>query len=178
MRFAFLGAVAFCPHIAIADVSEADRAQIVGVAQAFSENIKAGDGIEFSINTMHMQFARNAATTFGVQTADEVFGFMRQGYEMSKRLIEVVHHDVLADHAMYGETGNWTWGVVPYEVQLRVRISRQLTPMTCNGLLVFGQDGLWFTHAISETADMILIATLPEFMDADLPTPTCTAGSS
>jgi hypothetical protein len=107
-----------------------------------------------------------------------LYDAMRLGYEQSKLLVVLVEHNVQADGAIFGETGQWTWGIVPFTSQIRYLETSALLPRECNAYLVFGFDGVWNAQTRDAFSDHILKATMPEFTFLDEPNPPCSAPAS
>ena len=100
---------------------------------------------------------------------------MRLGYANSRTSIEVIDLNVEADGAVFGQSGRWMWGIVPFTTQSRYLETLQLTPLECSAFLVFGFDGVWYAQARDDFSDEILRATMPDFTFLDDPLPACSA---
>lgn len=166
------------PLPALAEVGAAERAQIIELAEAFSDGMGRANGIEVSIRYTHPRFAEVVADQFGIATTDELFNRMRNGYAHSTSQIEMISHDMQSDLARFGQTGYWSWGIVPYASQARWIETQLEMPPNCNALFVFGRAGDWYMMALDGRSEDLLLIALPELTVVKDPAPQCAVGTS
>ena len=179
MRAALCALMLCQPIAALAQVTDAQTAQIVALAESFSRSVLAGDSIEPSIDAMYPPFASAAAQADGFADAEAMFDQMRLGHAYSVGQLEVMSHEMIIDAAEFGQTGDWTWGLIPYAAQSRWRAGDQPDPpRSCTRLLVFGKDGAWYRHTMEFRSDLILRSIEPDLSFLDRPAPDCANGTS
>lgn len=180
MKRVFLfGLIAMIPFGVAADVSDAEKQQIVVEAQEFSAALLTGDGIEHSISRTFEPYAETAARQLNLPSTQELYDAMRLGYAQSNELVEVLEHNVHADGAVFGENGPLKWGIVPFTSQIKYLETSEILPQECSAFLVFGfGGGVWFVQTRDAFSDQILQATMPGFTFLDEPSPPCSAPTS
>lgn len=164
----FFAAACLTPGLAASDapaaVPDNAKAQIIALAEAFSEAARQERAMDFALSHARPQVFAETARQMGLKPASLRL-LIRKGYAHSLSLLSVAEHAPIADTAIFGRTETDMWGAVPYRSVVINRKTGAVAAENCSLLFAFGAPDAWdfvSLHSGSTQTQRITLNSLPE----------------
>lgn len=156
------------PGLATNDASAAvpddAKAQIIALAETFSEAARQERAMDFAFSHARPQVFAETARQMELKPAS-LRMLIRNGYAHSLSLLSVDEHAPIADTSIFGRTETDMWGAVPYRSVVINRKTGAVAAENCSLLFAFGAPDAWdfvSLHSGSTQTQRITLNSLPE----------------